>query len=276
MKKWMVWLSLTALVLTFGAMRPGVVWAAEGEVAAPAEEEETTASGARLMTGIIAAVDAGAGTLTVQRRRAGTATLTVTPETVILIGDEPGTLADLKTNTRAAISYREADGKLTARWIRDALTVRIREAESLGVRGVITALNVDAGTLTVRTAFEKVRELKLVREGRYVSRIMKQGQAADLKAFQVNDKVMVSIRRTSGATLYLKGLADEPSFVAFLRDRCVEGSFRSVEVEAGRLVVAPAEGDPVTVGFSRRTKFYLGGQEAKEPTFQADQAIVVL
>jgi hypothetical protein len=56
----------------------------------------------------------------------------------------------------------------------------------------------------------------------------------------------------------------------------VEGSFRSVEVEAGRLVVAPAEGDPVTVGFSRRTKFYLGGQEAKEPTFQADQAIVVL
>jgi hypothetical protein len=274
MSKVMAWLSLAGLCGGFVLM-PFRMGQAEPEKSA-AQEEKAAARRTGTVSGRITAVDPAAGTVTVQRRKGETATFTVTPETVILIGDEPGALANLAPQTTAEIAYRAVDGKRVARWIWDALTVRIRNAESVGVPAVITALQPDQGSLTVRTDFGKVRELKLVAGGKNASRIMKQGQPADLSAFQVNEPVRVSIRRTTGGTLYLKGLAEEMTFVAFLQDRRMEGQFRSLDPLARRIVVAPSGGEPVTVGFSRRTQFFRGGQALQEPSFQAGQELIVL
>lgn len=267
----MAWLSLAGFVagLVLGPL------GAEPEKPA-AQEEKAAARRSGSASAQITAVDPTAGTVTVQRRKGETVTFTVTPETVILIGDEPGALANLSPNTPVQIAYREVEGKRIARWIRDGLTVRIRDAESAGVPAVITALQAEQGTLTVRTEFGKVRELKLAASGKNASRIMKQGQPADLSAFQVNDPVRVSIRRTAGGTLYLKALAEEMTFVAFLQDRRVEGQFRSLDSAARRIVLAPSGGEPVTVGFSRRTQFFRGGQALQDPSFQAGQELIVL
>ena len=255
-----------------GAISLGGAWAVEeGPTDGKTAETKT-----RLMSAVITAVHAEDRKVSVQRKDGTTSTLEVTPETAVLVSDEPGTLADLQVDTKASISYQERAGKQIARWIRDALTVRIRDAESTGVKAIVTAVDVPEGILQVRTAFGKVRALMLIREGKKASRIMKAGKITDLSSFQVRDPVMISIRRTSGATLYLKSLADVPTFVAFLRDSCVEGLFHSADPESQQIVVTLPEGDPVTVGFSRRTKFFREGQEIEGPLFEAGQAIWVL
>lgn len=270
----MAWLSLAGLCAGVALVCPGMAKAA-GEKSA-VQEENAVVRRSGVMSVLIVAVDVNARTVTVQRRKGETVTFTVTPQTVILIGDEPGVLADLSPSTKAEVSYQEVEGKKVARWIRDALTVRIRDAESSGVPAVITALQADQGILTVRTDLGKVRELKLLASGKNASQIMKQGQPADLRAFQVNEPVWVSMRRTAGGTLYLKALAEEATFIAFLRDRRVEGQFRSRDPLTSKIVVAPAAGEPVTVGFSRRTQFFRGGQPIGEPAFPEGQAVIVL
>lgn len=227
--------------------------------------------------GVISGLDPDAKTVEIIRKNEEKVTFQVTDETVVLINDEPGTLTDLKLKTKAEISFQEEEGKFIARWIRDQDTVALRQRESDGIEAVILNLQAEAGTLTVRTALEKERTLKLVPAGKNRSRVMKNGQPATLADFTVQEKVMVSIRRTSGATLYLKGLADPRTFLAFLWRKTVEGAVTRFDTKAETVGIQPAEGEAVQVALTRATRFYQGGQEVEDPTFaQGDEVIVVI
>jgi len=227
--------------------------------------------------GVISQLDPDAKTVEITCKNEAKVTFQVTDETVVLINDEPGALTDLKLKTKAEISFREEEGKFIARWIQDQDTMALRAREANGIEAVILNLRAEEGTLTVRTALEKERTLKLVSEGKNRSRVMKNGQPAKLTDFAAQDQVMVSIRRTSGATLYLKGLADPRTFMAFLLRKTLEGAVTSVDTEAGTVGIQPAEGEAVRVALTRATRFYRGSQEVEDPTFaQGDQVIVVL
>jgi hypothetical protein len=241
-----------------------LVWGMAGMALGAVEDEETAVPGAITRSGLVTAVNAAAGTLELTGRNEETLAVRVTDETVVLIADEPGTLSDVKLQTRARVSGRLSEGALTARWVQDAATVKIREAESSGVDAVIKAVEAPAGTLMVETAQGKTRALKVAPEGRFASRIMKNGEAATLAEFAPEEKVRVAIRRMRGNNFSLNALAEPRTFVAFLARPTFQGVVQSMSPD-GKTLTLKVEGQeaPLEFDLTRATQGYRQGAEAE-------------
>ncbi|MCL5022308.1 MAG: hypothetical protein M1497_02885 [Nitrospirae bacterium] len=87
----------------------GLSFAAE-KAEAPAKAEKKAPVKVNQVVGEVAAVDASAKTLTVKGRR-GEVTVSADDKTVVRVGREKKTLADVKVGDRAMVRYTEADGK---------------------------------------------------------------------------------------------------------------------------------------------------------------------
>ena len=226
--------------------------------------------------GILSGVNVEAGRVELTRRGGEKLTIKVTKETRILINDEPGSLGELKAGERVQMSLLRVKGQWVARWIRDAQTLAVREAEREGVKARIEKVEAGKGIIVVRTVQGKERELHLTTEGRFRSRILRNGKPAKLEEFRVGEEVMVGIRRTGGETLYLKALADELSYLAYLRRRTVSGTVERVDKEKRVLRLAQMGGEPVSVAWTRVTRFYRGGKKEKEQPFGVGDSLVVV
>ena len=83
------------------------------EDAAPKKEAKTAANG-HDFTGVITAVDAAKGTVTIKGHKDIEKTFTVAETTKIATADKPvATLADLKVGEKIKVAYMEDAGKIT-------------------------------------------------------------------------------------------------------------------------------------------------------------------
>lgn len=244
-------------VLRWGGVFLGLLMAALG-----AQEKQPAPPKAPFI-GVLVRADLNANTLVVKRARAGEVTVHVTPQTQVLIADEPGRLADLKEGQRVEVSVRvDPQGRWVAQWIRDAQTIAIREAESTGTPATIVRVSAPEKQIVVRTQAGKERTLTLQTEGAWAGRVMKKGKPASLGDFQAGEAVWVSLRRTLGKTIYLKALADEETFLAFLLEPTVKGVLSNLN-PAERSFQLTVEGQPpLSVRWTSRTRIFLQGKAA--------------
>ena len=97
----------------------GLSFAAEkaAPAAAPAEKAEKKAPAkVKQVTGEVAAVDAKANTLTVKGKK-GDVMITADDKTVVKVGKEKKSLADVKMGDKVTVKYAEMDGKNVAKSI---------------------------------------------------------------------------------------------------------------------------------------------------------------
>jgi len=230
------------------------------------------------MTGLLTAVDAGKQTISLGRAN-DLVIFRVSPETRVLIDDRPGKLEDLKTDAKVRVLYAKIDPQpYLAVQILDEATVILRDAENQGVAATIAAIaEKDGGTVvTVDTALGQRRDLAVSTEGRWQSQIMKAGEPATAAAFAAGDKVMISLRRSRGATWNLKALADPVTFLAFLSDRNLRGTLRE-KSDDGRIwtLAVPGREQLNELLVTRATLFYQGGKAVEANPFELGQEVLV-
>jgi RNA polymerase sigma factor (sigma-70 family) len=127
-----------ALTQQVGAGKPADRAAAEQQPATqPVTEKKQSESGTTVVSGVVKAVDAAKGTLTVSHRE-GDKTFTVANDAAIVINGGSCTLAGLAKGARASVSL-----------LADAKTARSVEAVGPQLDGVVTAVDADKRTLTV-------------------------------------------------------------------------------------------------------------------------------
>lgn len=247
-------------------------------VAAAQETAPAEAAPRGQMAGLLTAVNAAQQTITLGRAN-DQVVFRVDTATRVLIDDRAGQLADLKSDVNVRVVYAKVEpAPYRALQILDEATVRIRDAESNGVEATITAVGEQDGTMVVSvdTVLGQHRDLAVSTEGRWQSQIMKQGEPAPATAYAAGDKVMVSLRRTRGAMWNLKGLADAPTFLAFLSDRNLRGTLREKSEDGRVWKLAVAGGDQVRdLLVTRATKFYRGGQAVETNPFELGQDVLV-
>jgi len=249
-----------------------------GGVAAAQETAPAKAAPTGQMTGLLTVVNAAQQTLTLARAN-DQVVFRTDSKTRVLIEDRPGKLDDLKVDVKVRVVYAKVEpAPYQALQILDEATVTIRDAESQGLEATITAIAEQDGqtVVSVDTALGKHRDLAVATEGRWQSKLMKQGEPAAPAAFAAGDKVMVSLRRARGPIWNLRAMADPPTFLAFLADRNLRGALRekSEDGRVWKLAVEGREQMPELL-VTRATRFYRGGQAVEANPFELGQEVLV-
>lgn len=94
----------------------GLSFAAEKAAPAAAPAEKKAPAKVKQVTGEVAAVDAKANTLTVKGKK-GDVMITADDKTVVKVGKEKKSLADVKMGDKVTVKYAEMDGKNVAKSI---------------------------------------------------------------------------------------------------------------------------------------------------------------
>ncbi|MCX7777613.1 MAG: hypothetical protein N2381_06105 [Armatimonadetes bacterium] len=90
--------------------------------------------------------------------------------------------------------------------------------------------------------------------------VMKDGKKASLKDFKAGDAVMFGFKPRSKTDL--RFLADELSFIAFIRRETVKGEVISFDREKGELKLKTEKGEE-TIALTKVTRYFLGGKQLK-------------
>jgi Cu/Ag efflux protein CusF len=273
MKRALLWISLLAVSAT-------VALAADAPAmpAAPAKEAPAAAKKTAHLAGTVLTVDAAGLALTLSHYN-DNLPFKIDPDATILLAAEPAKLADLKAGLKVEIAYtREGNPPYTITHIADAATVAILAAERLGVEATIDTVGEKADgdkkwpVLNVTTAAGKKREV-YVDASKDGATILKDGQPAALTVYKAGDTVMVSLARVGG-TIFLKGLADKPSFTAFLYGRVLRGKVSAVS-DKGLTVTVEGQKDDTKVVFARNVLAVKDNAVAIANPFKVGDEVVV-
>ena len=242
--------------------------------AAPAKPDVPLAQ----MTATLTVVNTPQQTITLARAN-DVVLFRVDTTTRVWIDDQAGKLEDLKPDLKVRVVYEKVDpAPYRVRQILDAATVLIRDAENQGVEATITGVAEQDGTtiVSVDTALGQHRDLAVSTEGRWQSRILKSGEPATAADFAKGEQVMISLRRARAGNWNLKGLADPPTFLAFLNERTLRGALRekSEDGRVWKLAVEGREGLSELL-VTRATRFYQGGQAVEDNPFELGQEVLV-
>lgn len=211
-------------------------------------------------------------------RRGQTLRFRLSETTRILVDAEPAAAGQLAAGARVRVIYDRADAEpFGARQVHDAGTMAILDAELAGVPATIVGIEqreiegAEQTVITVDTEHGKRRALVVRPEGAWRSVIMRDGEPAALDRFAAGTEAVVSVRRTGGEVMYLRTLADEPTHLAFLALRTVEGTLR----QAGEAwTIETADGSqPLRMG--RSTQYFKAGAAAAVNPFAAGEAVLI-
>ena len=208
----------------------------------------------RTATGTITAVNAAAGTLTLQTQD-GPLQLQVPANADIRLDGRTATLADLEVGDTAQVTYRvNANGTNTVLRIR-ATSEQQPQPEPITVAGTITAVDVQARTLTVQTA-NGVLRLQVPAD----ADIRLNGRSASLADLEVGDTVQVTYRaNANGTNTALRIRATEAQQPQPQR-RHVSGVL--TDVDGSRFTVRTANGRTVVLTLNAETNIRINGREA--------------
>jgi hypothetical protein len=212
--------------------------------------------------------------------RNGEVKLTVTAETKVFIDGDPGQASALKVGVKVQVRYtKTAAAPFVASRVLDEASIKIMAEERDGVEATIDAVGERAEgdtkipTLSVTTAAKK-KHILSVDTSADGATLMKAGQKAGLDGFKAGDRVMLSISRTTGEVMWLKAMADTPTYIAFLMGRNVRGKVAKVDSKTITLTVE-GEKDPVVVGFMRTAVFVKTDAPVKANPFVVGDDVVV-
>jgi len=213
-------------------------------------EIKADANGAVTVTGTVAVVDPNARTLSVQTQN-GVLQLQVPVNADIRIDGRSVRLSDVEPGDRVQVTFLQT-GQSTG----IALQVRVTEApqpEPRTVIGTITAVNAQAGTLTVQTP-DGPLQLQVPAN----ADIRLNGRSATLADLEVGDEARVTYRvNANGTNTVLQIRATEAQLPA---PRTVTGTITAVNAHAGRDAYP---GDP------RRPPSAAGPREHEHPAGRA-------
>lgn len=271
------------VILTFcGA----VGWSAESlDLKPPAEPAPGLAQATGTLTdveGTLSGVDGALQVITIARRN-GSERFRLSADTVVVINGERGSAAELKRDGKVRVTYRrEGNSPYPATMVLDEASIAILDAEREGVEAKIESVaergdgDDQAVVVVVTTAQGKRRELVVRPEGAWASVVMKDGKPAELGAFAPGEAVMVAVRRTGGATMYLRALADPPTYLAFCADRMLRGRVAATSDDGATFSLAPeGAGERVTVRLTRTSVFFAGGAKQDANPFKVGDEVVV-
>lgn len=259
-----------------------VVWGLLASAAAAQEPAPDEPEGTFQATGTLTTYNAAVGLLTLARRN-GTESYKVSTTTKVLIDAEPASPAALPLDHRVRVIYRkEGSAPYPAVKLLDAASIVILTAERDGVPATID--EVTEGTdgaakvplLRITTSQGKHRELLVRDQGGWAAEILKDGQPAKLSAFAKGETVTLSVRRTGRPPMYLKSLADPPTYDAFLADRRLTGRIAAV-AEDGQGFGLAVTGEATTQGvtLTRRTVYFTEGKQVEVNPFKVGDDVVV-